>query len=128
MSEARHDFSDRFPHLYAQPTFSDACLYLSRLEWLAREKDDAGYFTDFMLLPVLESWIDKNGKQALVYAEMGKPFSSADLHFPAPSPETMAAAVHAGMKTVDHSTGKEVLTKQWRALHGWAWLLPLAVQ
>lgn len=112
------DIAKNYPDLFKQETWSNMCLYLSRLEMLARRKDQAGPFIDFVLVPVIQEWIRRNGKQAQTYALMGRPFSSADLHYGPPNAEIAAAAVHAGVWTHDAS-GKPVITPQWAALHGW---------
>lgn len=112
-------FTDKFPRLYDQTTYSNAVNYVSQRCAAIRRGDDGYTCSTFALIPVFRAWVKHNGRTAQTYAIMGRPWSSADLHYSPPSVDTMIAAAQHGEKTIDHSTGREVVTKQFQALHGW---------
>ena len=103
------------PGLYDRKTWHDMCLFLFWKRVEANRKDDGYTYSDFNLYPLIGAWEKRCGAEAQMRAfEAGV----AGSH-PPPSPEQAVRAIDEGPKTIDHSTGKEVTTKAWAALHGW---------
>lgn len=77
-------------------------------------KDDPGPTTHFAEFPIWERWWKTHRPQIAVHALERGTFGDA-----LPTWDQVAAAIDAGQLTIDHATGHEVTTPEFRAIENW---------